>query len=189
MLLEVRQIEKSFERNVPVVQNSSFSVQKNEIFALLGPSGCGKTTTLRLISGFEHVDKGEIYLNNKRISSETEHLAPQKRGIGFVFQDYALFPHMTALDTVALGLSGRPRHERHVFAEQALCRTGMRDPKYETLTERSSRQKARVALAGAIAPEPELIFLDEPFSNVDAMVRETAREEVLSIIKKDGLTT
>src|SRR5690625_1067582 len=117
MLLEVRQIEKFLDTNVPVLKKSTFLVQKNKIFALFVPSGCDKITTLRLISGFEHVDKGEIYLNNKRISSETEHLALQKRGIGFVFQDYALFPHMTALDNVAFGLSGLPKHKRHVFAE------------------------------------------------------------------------
>lgn len=188
MLLEVKQIEKSFEKNVPVVKNSSFAVQKNEIFALLGPSGCGKTTTLRLISGFEHVDKGEILLNNRCISSESKHLAPQKRGIGFVFQDYALFPHMSALDNVAFGLSGLPKHKRHVFAEEVLCRTGMGDHKHKTPAELSGGQQQRVALARAIAPEPELILLDEPFSNLDAMLRESTRKEVRSIIKKAGMT-
>lgn len=188
MLLEVKNIEKSFEKNVPVVKNSSFTVQENEIFALLGSSGCGKTTTLRLISGFEHIDNGEIYLENKLLSSTKKHVAPQKRGVGFVFQDYALFPHMSALDNVAFGLTDLPRFKRKVFAEEVLCRTGMGDHKHKSPAELSGGQQQRVALARAIAPEPKLILLDEPFSNLDAMLRESTRKEVRSIIKKVGMS-
>ena len=140
MLLEVKNIEKSFEDDVPVIQRTSFEVHENEIFALLGSSGCGKTTTLRLISGFEHADEGEIYLDGKLLSSKDVHVAPQKRGIGFVFQDYALFPHMSALDNVAFGLTALPKFKRKVFAEEVLCRTGMGDHKHKSPAELSGGQ-------------------------------------------------
>lgn len=184
MLLEVKNVVKEFEKDNPVVKEASFSVARDEIFALLGPSGCGKTTTLRLISGFEKLDSGEVSLNNEVLSSTRTHVSPQKRGIGFVFQDYALFPHMSALDNVAFGLKDLPRHKRKVFAEEVLCRTGMGEYKDRSPMDLSGGQQQRVALARAIAPEPELILLDEPFSNLDAMLRTTTRKEVRSIIKK-----
>lgn len=188
MLLDVRNIEKSFEKGVPVVKGVSFSVNENEIFALLGASGCGKTTTLRLISGFERLDRGEVKLDGKVLSSGNIHIAPQKRGIGFVFQDYALFPHMSALDNVAFGLTDLPKYKRRVFAEEVLCRTGMGDYKHRNPAELSGGQQQRVALARAIAPEPKLVLLDEPFSNLDAMLRDTTRKEVRSILKKAGMS-
>ena len=188
MLLEVKHIEKSFEKGVPVVRQTSFGVKENEIFALLGPSGCGKTTTLRLISGFEHLDNGEVYLDGELLSSNKKHTAPQKRGIGFVFQDYALFPHMNALDNVAFGLTSLPKYKRKVFAEEVLCRTGMGDHKHKSPAELSGGQQQRVALARAIAPEPKLILLDEPFSNLDAMLRDSTRKEVRTILKKAGMS-
>lgn len=184
MLLQVNNVDKEFEKDNPVVKDVSFHVNKDEIFALLGPSGCGKTTTLRIISGFEQLDRGEIILNGRLLSSVMNHEAPQKRGIGFVFQDYALFPHMSALDNVAFGLKDLPKHKRNVFAEEVLCRTGMGDFKERSPAELSGGQQQRVALARAIAPEPELILLDEPFSNLDAMLRTVTRKEVRSIIKK-----
>jgi iron(III) transport system ATP-binding protein len=184
MLLVVDQIEKSFEKNKPVVNKVTFQVGKDEIFALLGPSGCGKTTTLRLISGFEKPDSGFVMLNGEILSSTSNYVQPQTRVIGFVFQDYALFPHMTALENVAFGLTDLPKHKRHVFAEEVLCRTGMGEYKDRSPAELSGGQQQRVALARAIAPEPELILLDEPFSNLDAMLRTVTRKEVRSIIKK-----
>lgn len=188
MLLEVKNIEKSFEKDVPVVKGVNFSVKENEIFALLGPSGCGKTTTLRVISGFEKLDKGEVLLNRNVLSSIKTHTAPQKRGIGFVFQDYALFPHMSALDNVAFGLTHLPKYKRKVFAEEVLCRTGMGDFKSRSPVDLSGGQQQRVALARAIAPEPSLVLLDEPFSNLDAMLRDSTRKEVRSILKKSGMS-
>ena len=188
MLLEVKHIEKSFEKDVPVVQKTTFDVNKNEIVALLGPSGCGKTTTLRIIAGFERLDAGEVYLDGVLLSSRDNHIQPQKRGIGFVFQDYALFPHMTALDNVAFGLTELPKFKRKVFAEEVLCRTGMGDHKHKSPAELSGGQQQRVALARAIAPEPKLVLLDEPFSNLDAMLRDNTRKEVRSILKKAGMS-
>jgi iron(III) transport system ATP-binding protein len=134
------------------------------------------------------LDSGEIFLEGDLLSSTKKHVAPQKRGIGFVFQDYALFPHMTALENVAFGLTELPKHKRKVFAEEVLCRTGMGDHQHKGPAELSGGQQQRVALALAIAPEPKLILLDEPFSNLDAILRDSTRKEVRSIIKKAGMS-
>lgn len=187
-LLEVNRLEKAFETGVPVVNMASFNVNEHEIFALLGPSGCGKTTTLRMIAGFETVDAGEVKIDGKLLSAPGTTVSPQQRGIGFVFQDYALFPHMSALDNVAFGLTSLPRFKRKVFAEEVLCRTGMGDYKDRSPSELSGGQQQRVALARAIAPEPKLVLLDEPFSNLDAMLRDNMRKEVRAILKKAGMS-
>jgi len=188
MLLEVNNLSKEFEKGKPVVNSVTFEVNDDEIFSFLGPSGCGKTTTLRLIAGFETPEKGEVWLGGKLLSSPSKHVKPQQRGIGFVFQDYALFPHMSALDNVAFGLNQLPRHKRKVFAEEVLCRTGMGEYKDRSPSELSGGQQQRVALARAIAPKPQLILLDEPFSNLDAMLRDTTRKEVRMILKKAGMS-
>jgi iron(III) transport system ATP-binding protein len=188
MLLEIKDLVKEFEKGKPVVNRVSFSLQEDEIFALLGPSGCGKTTTLRLIAGFETPGNGVVKLNDEILSDKKIRVAPQKRGIGFVFQDYALFPHMTALDNVAFGLNELPKHKRKVFAEEVLCRTGMGDYKDRNPSQLSGGQQQRVALARAIAPKPKLVLLDEPFSNLDAMLRDSTRKEVRSILKKAGMS-
>lgn len=187
-LLTVKNLTKSFDENGPVVDHLDFTVREHEIFALLGPSGCGKTTCLRLIAGFEHADEGEVRVEDEVIESSSKHTAPQDRGIGFVFQDYALFPHLTAIENVAFGLTDIPKYKRKVFAEEVLCRTGMGDYKDRNPSELSGGQQQRVALARAIAPKPKLVLLDEPFSNLDAILRESTRKEVRSILKKAGMS-
>lgn len=187
-LLHVRDLTKSFPDEGKVVDDVTFTVKEHEIFALLGPSGCGKTTTLRLIAGFEDADAGEVYVEDKLLESRDHHVKPQDRGIGFVFQDYALFPHLSALDNVAFGLRELPKHKRRVYAEEVLCRTGMGDYKDRNPGELSGGQQQRVALARAIAPEPRLVLLDEPFSNLDAVLRQSTREEVRDILKKAGMS-
>ena len=187
-LLEVSNLTKSFDESGAVVDDVSFTMKEHEIFALLGPSGCGKTTCLRLIGGFERADEGEVRIDGEVFESPQEHRAPQNRDIGFVFQDYALFPHLSAIENVAFGLTDIPKYKRNVFAEEVLCRTGMGDYKDRNPSELSGGQQQRVALARAIAPKPKLILLDEPFSNLDAMLRETTRKEVRSILKKGGMT-
>lgn len=187
-LLTVKNLTKSFDENGPVVDHLDFTVREHEIFALLGPSGCGKTTCLRLIAGFEHADEGEVMVEDEILESPSKHTAPQNRGIGFVFQDYALFPHLTAIENVAFGLTDIPKYKRKVFAEEVLCRTGMGDYKDRNPSELSGGQQQRVALARAIAPKPKLVLLDEPFSNLDAILRESTRKEVRSILKKAGMS-
>jgi iron(III) transport system ATP-binding protein len=187
-LLTVKNLTKAFDDSGPVVDSLDFEVREHEIFALLGPSGCGKTTCLRLISGFERADDGEVSVDGKILESPTQHVAPQDRGIGFVFQDYALFPHLSVLENVAFGLTDIPKHKRNVYAEEVLCRTGMGDYKDRNPNELSGGQQQRVALARAIAPKPKLVLLDEPFSNLDAMLRDTMRNEVRDILKKAGMS-
>lgn len=187
-LLTVKNLTKSFDETGPVVDHLDFTVKEHEIFALLGPSGCGKTTCLRLIAGFEHADEGEVQIEGEVLESGDKHKAPQDRGIGFVFQDYALFPHLSAIENVAFGLTDIPKYKRKVFAEEVLCRTGMGDYKDRNPSELSGGQQQRVALARAIAPKPKLVLLDEPFSNLDAILRESTRKEVRSILKKAGMS-
>lgn len=187
-LLTVTNLTKAFDETGPVVDKIDFEVREDEIFALLGPSGCGKTTSLRLIAGFERVDRGSVAIEGKILESPEDHVAPQDRGIGFVFQDYALFPHLSVIENVAFGLKDIPKHKRNVYAEEVLCRTGMGDYQQRNPNELSGGQQQRVALARAIAPKPKLVLLDEPFSNLDALLRETTRKEVRSILKKAGMS-
>lgn len=187
-LLTVKNLTKSFDESGPVVDHLAFTVKEHEIFALLGPSGCGKTTCLRLIAGFERADEGEVFIDDTILESPQNHTAPQNRGIGFVFQDYALFPHLSVLENVAFGLTDIPKYKRKVFAEEVLCRTGMGEYKDRNPSELSGGQQQRVALARAIAPKPKLVLLDEPFSNLDAILRDSTRKEVRSILKKAGMS-
>lgn len=188
LLVNIQNLSKAFDPGEPVVDGVSFDVKPNEIFALLGPSGCGKTTTLRLIAGFEYSDGGRISIQDEIVEEGKIHTAPQKRGIGFVFQDYALFPHMTALENVAFGLKDIPKKKRSVYAEEVLCRTGMEQYKHRTPDELSGGQQQRIALARAIAPKPKLVLMDEPFSGLDAMLRDTTRKEVRAILKNSGMS-
>lgn len=187
-LLRIENLTKAFDETGPVVDSLTFDIKENEIFALLGPSGCGKTTCLRLISGFEHADEGKVHVEDQLLESPDQHVAPQDRGIGFVFQDYALFPHLSVIENVAFGLTDIPKHKRLVYAEEVLCRTGMGDYKDRNPSELSGGQQQRVALARAIAPKPKLVLLDEPFSNLDAVLRDSTRKEVRSILKKAGMS-
>src|SRR5690606_29496908 len=184
----IKGLTKSFDQSGPVVNNISFDVDRNEIFALLGPSGCGKTTTLRLIAGFEKCEAGEIFISGEMVECRAKSVSPQKREIGFVFQDYALFPHMSALDNVAFSLREVPKKKRAVLAEEVLCRTGMEKYKDRMPDELSGGQQQRVALARAIAAKPRLVLMDEPFSGLDAMLRDSTRKEVRSILKKSGMS-
>ncbi len=187
-IVEIKKLSKSFNQQDLVVNEVSFEVKENEIFALLGPSGCGKTTTLRLIAGFEYANSGSISIQGRTVEENKTHVAPQERDIGFVFQDYALFPHMTAIQNVAFSLRNLPKNRREVYAEEVLCRTGMEKYKDRSPDELSGGQQQRVALARAIAPKPKLVLMDEPFSGLDAMLRDTTRKEVRAILKKSGMS-
>ncbi|MFW6348616.1 MAG: ABC transporter ATP-binding protein [Cyclonatronaceae bacterium] len=161
----------------------SFTVEKEEIFAILGPSGCGKTTTLRMIAGFERADEGSIQLHNKTLECPYTHVPPEKRGIGFVFQDYALFPHLSVLENVMFGLAGESKNKQRTRAAEILELIGMKAYESRRPHELSGGQQQRVALARALAPEPEMMLMDEPFSNLDAVLRESTRNEVRRILK------
>ena len=189
ILLSIRNITKRFAPNLPpVVENISFEVYAGEIFALLGPSGCGKTTTLRLIAGFEHADVGEIHVNGQCFVGSKIHLAPEARDIGIVFQEYALFPHLNVYKNVAFGLKKLPQKLREERVMTVLEMVGMTAFKDRKPHELSGGQQQRVALARSIAPSPRLILLDEPFSNLDAGMRHSTREEIRDLLKMAGMS-
>ncbi len=170
--------------HLPEVDSVSFNVGENEIFAILGPSGCGKTTTLRILAGFETVEKGRITLKGRVLQDENVFVKPEKRGIGFVFQDYALFPHLSVYDNIRFGIRHLPRDERHSRVEQMLELTNMKKLAARKPFELSGGQQQRVALARALAPSPGIILLDEPFSNLDAVLRQSTRQDVRNVLKE-----
>ncbi|TAK66658.1 MAG: ABC transporter ATP-binding protein [Betaproteobacteria bacterium] len=186
-LLELHEVSHAYGRHL-VVDALSFSLEQGSIGCLLGPSGCGKTTVLRTIAGFEHVSFGEIRLNGLTVSSQALHLPPEQRRIGMVFQDYALFPHLSVADNIAFGLSGATGAQRHARVAELLATVGLGGSGGEFPHELSGGQQQRVALARALAPKPHLLLLDEPFSNLDVDLRERLSLEVRDIIKQAGIT-
>jgi ABC-type Fe3+/spermidine/putrescine transport system ATPase subunit len=171
---------------VPVLRELSLAVEKGEIVALLGPSGSGKTTALRLIAGFETPDRGRILVEGSDVTA----LPPERRHFGMVFQHYALFPHLTVGENVAFGLAGRS--EKSDVARRVSEALALVDlPGFETrrVGEISGGQQQRVALARALAPEPRVLLLDEPLSNLDPTLRERTRRELRAAIRRVGITT
>ncbi len=179
-------LNKSFAGK-DIVKNFSLTVESGSILALLGPSGCGKTTTLRLIAGFEKLDSGHIEVAGQIVDDGRRQLPPEKRRVGMVFQDYAIFPHLTVADNVTFGL-GRgidiPARLAAMMALVGLPEVGDRMPH-----ELSGGQQQRVALARALAPEPAILLLDEPFSNLDTSLRAQVRFEVRELLKRSQVTT
>jgi iron(III) transport system ATP-binding protein len=168
------------------VNGVSFDIAEGEILAMLGPSGSGKTTVLRLIAGFEPPDAGTIHIAGRLVAGGGAWAPPEARGIGMVFQDYALFPHLTAAENVAFGLHCILAAERGPRTEEVLTLVGMEAFAGRYPHELSGGQQQRVALARALAPRPFAVLLDEPFSNLDADLRGQVREEVRAILKATG---
>lgn len=186
-VVEVKTIRCAYHDQV-ILNELSFHVNAGEIACLLGPSGCGKTTVLRTIAGFEPVARGEIWLRGKRVSSAQQTLAPEKRRLAMVFQDYALFPHLTVADNVCFGLrKASTAHKRHK-AEELLKIIGLPGYQRRYPHELSGGQQQRVALARALAAEPDLILMDEPFSNLDVELREQLSHEVRALLKERGIS-
>ncbi|HXE39244.1 MAG TPA: ABC transporter ATP-binding protein [Azonexus sp.] len=171
-----------------VVDGVNFRLEAGQIACLLGPSGCGKTTLLRCIAGFEDIAGGEIRLHGEVVSRAGQRVAPEKRRIGMVFQDYALFPHLSIEENVAFGLGRKPQEDVHRRVRQLLATVGLGGQGEKYPHELSGGQQQRVALARALAPRPELILLDEPFSNLDVGLRERLSVEVREILKREGST-
>jgi iron(III) transport system ATP-binding protein len=184
-LLQVDDLACGYARQ-QVVEHLHLNLAAGDIGCLLGPSGCGKTTTLRAIAGFEPVQTGSIRLGGELVSRPGYTLAPEKRRIGMVFQDYALFPHLTVAQNIAFGIRHLP-HASTVIGQMLelvnLGGLGQRHPH-----ELSGGQQQRVALARALAPEPQLLLLDEPFSNLDVTLRKSLSLEVREILKQRGTT-
>ena len=173
---------------VKALVDVSIDVRQGEILTLLGPSGCGKTTTLRLIAGFEAPDQGEVRILDRSVSGNGCWVPPENRGVGMVFQDYALFPHLTVGDNVMFGLHGRRASDRPQRARDVLRLLDLSHHFDRYPHELSGGQQQRVALARAIAPEPVVVLMDEPFSNLDAHLRDNVRDEVVESLRAAGIT-
>jgi iron(III) transport system ATP-binding protein len=188
-VLEIRNLCKRYGRKSQfAVDNADLLVEKGEMLALIGESGSGKTTILRLVAGFEEADKGTIRLNDTVVVEDGFSMKPEKRKIGMVFQDYALFPHLSVKENVAFGLSGWGKKEKEERVSEVLDMVGLKSFAKRIPFNLSGGQQQRVALARALAPRPSIILLDEPFSNLDAVLKDQVREEVRHIIKKAGAT-
>jgi putative spermidine/putrescine transport system ATP-binding protein len=186
-MLELKSLNKVYPGGTVAVKNLSLSLVDGEMFVLLGPSGCGKTTTLRMVAGLERPSGGQVFLDNTDITA----LTPEKRNIGLVFQDYALFPHLTVAQNVAFGLRVRRLHQEKIREKVAKVLELVRIPE---LTNRlpktlSGGQKQRVALARALVVEPRMLLLDEPLAALDAKLREELRQELSMLLKNLSITT
>ncbi len=184
MFLEIRQLDVQYPgRDTPSVRGVTLGLRAGDIGVLIGPSGCGKTTLLRAVAGLEPVSNGQI-LVGQRVVSERGHTEPaERRRIGMVFQDYALFPHLDVGRNVGFGLQHLPRSERERRVNEVLELVGLTGAERRYPHELSGGQQQRVALARALAPKPDLLLLDEPFSNLDVDLRERLAHEVRNILK------
>lgn len=187
MWLELRDLARSFGTR-KAVDGLTFRLPQGSIGCLLGPSGCGKTTALRCIAGFEPVDRGEIHAHGRVLAKPGFAEPPESRHIGMVFQDYALFPHLTVVENVAFGLHRLSSAARARRAEDMLATVGLADHRSVYPHQLSGGQQQRVALARALAPEPELVLLDEPFSSLDVELRERLSAEVRAVLKSLSTT-
>ena len=174
-------LEKRFGDTI-AVDGVDLEVPRGNLTSLLGPSGCGKTTMLRMIAGLITPDAGRIDIDGRTVTGPDVSVPPERRNVGLVFQDYALFPHLSVGRNVAYGLADLPRRERRKRVDEVLELVGLSGLAHRLPTALSGGQQQRVALARALAPSPDLILLDEPFSNLDAALRATVREEVRSIL-------
>ena len=185
--LRVEQIAVRYAAT-PVIHELSFSLQRGQIGCLLGASGSGKTTALRAIAGFESISAGSIHWAQKTLSSPTQTVPAHQRRFGMVFQDYALFPHLSVQDNIGFGLHDWPRNAAQKRIDELLELVQLREVAKRWPHELSGGQQQRVALARALAPKPELLLLDEPFSNLDAGLREAIGWEVRALLKASNTT-
>jgi iron(III) transport system ATP-binding protein len=170
---------------VRAVEQADLCIEQGELVALVGPSACGKTSLLRLIAGFEHPDAGEIRLDRDVVAGSGRFVPPERRRVGMVFQDYALFPHLTVAENVGFGVVQRARPAR---VSELLELVGLADCERRYPHELSGGQQQRVALARALAPRPSVVLLDEPWSNIDPLLRGSMRGELAAIVRAAGVT-
>jgi iron(III) transport system ATP-binding protein len=189
IILQLNSLTKRFPASAEAaVNNVSLSVEKGEILALLGESGSGKTTLLRMVAGFEKPTSGEIFLNGEMVTGRTVFVEAEDRGIGVVFQDYALFPHLRIRENMEFGLKHLEPVERQEQIRRMMELTGTAGMQNRYPHELSGGQKQRIALARALAPGPALILFDEPFSSIDSMRKNQMRKELKSILRRSGTT-
>jgi iron(III) transport system ATP-binding protein len=185
--LEVNSISKKYNGKC-VINTFSFELPKGYIGCLLGESGCGKTTVLRCIAGFETIQSGSIFIEGSLVSDSNHRIPPENRRLGMVFQDYALFPHLTVRKNIGFGLENQPKKRRNRRAMEMLDLVGLTNDAGKYPHELSGGQQQRVALARALAPNPDLLLMDEPFSNLDVALRERLSVDVRNILKELGIS-
>lgn len=185
--LECTNISKTFDQTI-ALHDVNLCIKTGSLTALLGPSGCGKTTLLRLIAGFEKPDWGEIRINGQVVAGQQVMLPAEQRHVGMVFQEYALFQHMNVAQNIAFGLKG-PAEAKQARTREMLHLIGLDGFERRMPHELSGGQQQRVALARALAPQPEILLLDEPFSNLDAALRAQVRTEVKAILRESQITS
>lgn len=173
---------------IEAVSDVSFVAKAGEVICLLGPSGCGKSTLLRLASGIERPDSGRILLDGREIAGPAVFVPPENRGVGLVFQDFALFPHLDVIGNVMFGLSNLDRRTALAVADNALRRVGLADRLRAKPGDLSGGEQQRVALARAIVPRPRVLLMDEPFSNLDKRMRDLVRDETIGLLRETGAT-
>jgi len=184
--LSLRGITVTFD-GVPAVYDLSLDVGAGEIVCLLGPSGCGKSTTLRVAAGVERQKRGEVLVDGRVVSQRGEHAPPEARSIGLMFQDFALFPHLTVAENVAFGLRRIATPDQRVaLVAEYLSRVGLEAYSQKFPHQLSGGEQQRVALARALAPRPRVMLMDEPFSGLDNRLRDEVRDQTLSILKEEG---
>ena len=191
-LLKIENISLSYAakpNDVSVLKDYSLTLNSGETVCILGPSGCGKSSLLRVIAGFEPIDAGTISLNDVVLSSASHTTAPEYRQVGFMFQDYALFPHLTVAENIGFGLKKLSRQEKTLQIQAMLKLVDLEPYAKRFPHELSGGQQQRAALARALAPQPKILLLDEPFSNLDADTRERLISELRVILKQTGVTT
>jgi iron(III) transport system ATP-binding protein len=188
-VLELSNVSKQFGEE-HAVRDLTLSVHDGELVTLVGPSGCGKTTTLRLIAGLERPDEGAVSIDGSVVAAGdgAEFVPPEDRDVGVVFQDFALFPHLTAAENVAFGLEDLPGDRRQERVQDMLDLVGLTDQADASVDALSGGQRQRIALARSLVTEPEILLLDEPFSNLDVALRVEMREEVRRILDETGVT-
>lgn len=183
--LEIRNLRRAFDGRA-VVDDVSFAIQPGQVTCLLGPSGCGKSTTLRMIAGVEMQDSGEIYVDGHLVCDTIFRLPPERREIGLMFQDFALFPHLSVADNVSFGLKGATKAEKRARVEELLTRVDLMRFIDGFPHQLSGGEQQRVALARALAPKPKIMLMDEPFSGLDNRLRDGIRDETLNILKEEN---
>lgn len=185
MYLEVKNLAKFYNSSYPIIKDLTFSVKKGELISFLGESGSGKTTFLKCLAGLEGINAGSISLNSNFLNNEKTFVKPQKRKIGFVFQDYPLFPHLNILDNITFNLERKYKSK----LDYILKLTGLQFLVERFPHEISGGEQQRACIARALIREPELLLLDEPFSNLDSTIKESMKEEIFKIVKETNTTT
>ncbi|MCF7926365.1 MAG: ABC transporter ATP-binding protein [Candidatus Izimaplasma sp.] len=188
MFVDIQSLSFDYDKHTKVLTEFSLLIKKGDIVALIGRSGSGKSTVLRLITGLETPIKGRITVNNKVFFDKHTNLPPEKRNVGMVFQDFALFPHMTVKKNVAYGLDHLSKQKKAARVNELLELVGLSHKEKNYPHQLSGGEKQRIALARALAPKPDMILLDEPFSNLDTELKDAIRDQLKAIIKQTGVT-